>query len=504
MESAEIWQCTRDIALRPQVKIERDEDALSIADQMTGWQLIIEAMPSRAHLENFLRDAALTAEHDNVEQIHAKQRRLRKRLQHSERSLALAELLDFVVEHVPHYRERAEIYSPGQVCQNNDYRALLAHLPLLGKQDVRLHFERFLADTVDVGTGLARNALEMTATSGTTSERVQVIADLELNALPDDYESIWAIDNVPDMPRTAIFTSPTCMGRDCHLGASSMAERMRGEHTLFLDSTRDLFSIRAPLIEQIAHELEEFSPDFLFVNPIYLHWLALAAERHGIALKSPRLIVSSYQYMSQCQKQALEQLFAVPVMSFYAATEFGGARQGIQCHRGQLHVREDQSIIEIVQNNTNLGYGNLGSVVVTPHANRTFPIIRGVVGDVGRLLDSECSCPIAHWDVLELHGRSKDMLRVADTWVTNKQIDDAIADTPGLAFYQLIQHSRDRAVLSVIPAPGVSLRPDDVGERLQARTGLCAEVRTVRRLDPAPSLKFPQTQCRFLEPPVLL
>jgi hypothetical protein len=50
--------------------------------------------------------------------------------------------------------------------------------------------------------------------------------------------------------------------------------------------------------------------------------------------------MSSFQYLSSCQRRAIQTYLGAPVVDFYAATELAGARQAIQCSEGNLHVRE--------------------------------------------------------------------------------------------------------------------------------------------------------------------
>jgi hypothetical protein len=518
MHATEIWQYLQTAPMRPDVAIERDADgAISISDGATGWAIEIEEVASPDELARFIDDAALTSEYADTAAIGARQRRLRRRLQAAETADAVRALVAFAVDRVPYYRERAA------------YRAdsALADLPLLRKADIRRHFDALVADGVDIRGGLASGALELAASSGTTDERVQVIADMELSALPDDYESLWDVGPLRDTPRTAIFTSPACMGRMCHLGQSPYEQRLVGEHTLFLDSTRDLFALRRPLVERIAADLWRMQPDFLFVNPVYLHWLVRTARALDIALPTPALVFGCYQYVSRLQRRALEAALGAPVVSFYYATELAGARQAIECGRGHLHVRADHSVIEVLRGGAPAADGELGSLVITAHASRVFPVVRFAAGDVGRLVDADCPCAIGHWPVLELCGRAKDMLWAGaddgdgdgdaadgdgdgepiDRWVTTREIDDALADTPGLGFYQIAQRSPARLDIDAIPLLGETVREADIverlGDRVSANLGRAARVRTARRLEPAPSLKFPPTQCAFREPPEL-
>ncbi|KYF81592.1 hypothetical protein BE20_23585 [Sorangium cellulosum] len=492
------------IQLRQDIEVIVHDDITEIADRATGLVINLDGRhsppfdPGNAELWDTLRALAFLEEGLSPSEVRERQRA------HREQALALTQqerfraLVGFAVEHVPHYRERAAQYAPGlsEVPE-------ITRLPMLRKSDIRARFPRGLvADGIDIARGLEDKSLALVATSGTTDERLQVVSDTTLDSLPPQYEELWGLALGDETPRTAVFTSPTCVDAECHLGKSSYEERLRGGYTLFLNSSDDLFAIGRDRIQNIAEELHRFKPDFLWINPVYAHWLGRRCRELDIALPKVKLLISTYQYLSVLQRRALAEIFSAPVFSYYAATELAGCRAGIECSRGRLHVRGDQALIETVDAQGRSTDGRLGALAISTLEGRVLPLIRYLVGDLGRWTGETCDCAAADWPCFELHGRAKDLLRLEDRWITTRQVDDAIGDAPGLDFYKCVQTGASELRVEAIPALGAELRMGDIEERLRSRLGFAiVRSKIVKRLDPEPSLKYRLTQSR-VHPPV--
>jgi len=228
----------------------------------------------------------------------------------------------------------------------------LEKLPLMFKQDLRANLSALIADGVNVPGLMESGDLTFSATSGTTGERLQVISDTRLAALPPGHEALWGLPARPDdtLPRTAVFTSPVCTGPVCHLGKASMAERTCAGNTLFLNSTDDIFAITRPLAENIVAELQQFRPDFIVANPVYLCVLAERAAAWNLQIPPPAAIISTYQFLSRCQRRILRRNFDCPVFDFLAATDLGGSKVAVECLHGARHLRLDHAVTEVVRN----------------------------------------------------------------------------------------------------------------------------------------------------------
>ena len=93
---------------------------------------------------------------------------------------------------------------------------------------------------------------------------------------------------------------------------------------------------------------------------------------------------------------------------------------------------------------------------------------------------------------MQLHGRVRELLRLAGVWVTPRQLDTVISGIAGIDFYQMRQGPDSTLALIMVPTPGTDISKTLLRDTLQQRFGVDnVEIHTRRRLDTIPSLKFP-------------
>ncbi|MBK7861036.1 MAG: phenylacetate--CoA ligase family protein [Archangiaceae bacterium] len=491
------------IALRKSVEvIPRGGAQSELVDHDTGLTLTVEGFSLDGDSAAALRALGLLEEEGlSLAEVRERQRPVRLEALASQRLEQWRELIAFAAAKVPFYRERSAQYDADALETLDD----VAALPLMRKADVRANFPGGLvAEGIDVGKGIEGGNLELAGSSGTTEERLQVVSDLELTSMPDDFEALWHLPETDATPRTAVLTSPTCMGTQCHLGLAPYENRLRQQYTLFLNSTPDLFTTPKSTLENVAEELGRFGADMLLVNPVYLHWFARRCRELNVALPRPRIVLSCYQYLTRFSRRAITELLGVPVYDYYGSTDLGGARTAVECDRGRLHVREDHVSVEVLGKDGPKAPGELGALAVTALANRVMPLVRYLVGDVGKLVEKSCDCLLSDWACLELHGRSKDMLQLNGGWVTTRMVDDALSKVSGIDFYRVDQTGASELRVQAVPSLERSFDPREVeGTLREALKVGTVRVDTVKRLEPEPSLKYRLTECKVAQPPEL-
>jgi phenylacetate-coenzyme A ligase PaaK-like adenylate-forming protein len=358
-----------------------------------------------------------------------------------------------------------------------------------------------VSDDLDVGAQIRQGRVEVVSTSGTSEERLSAYSDNDVARVPPAFDEVWGLPEDVS-PRTAVFTSAVCSGGSCSAQPRPLAERIRHGTTLLLESPLDLFTLSEAQVRRVALEMTEFNADFLLANPIYLHWLIRRATEFNVELPRPRVILTSYQYLSGCQRRAIERSWQVPVYSMYSLTELGGYQVGIECRRGRMHVREDHCAIEIIAPSDVSAPAGVGAVVVSTIASRLSPLVRYVTGDIGEIVEEQCDCPLDDWQQLRMHGRARDMLFLGGRWRTSRQIDEALVAVEHLDFYTVIQTAADALEVQVIPALDGCPGSVEIRERLSDAFSLRqVNVTEVRRLKAEPSLKYRMTCCDWKEAP---
>ncbi len=497
------------LRLRDAVEVTFESGILSFADRDIELSIEIEigkqpelVALNRKKLECWLQSNAPDAE--QVVQVLCSLAMLdegssRVEIRKKQTLFQLNQLLEFTKQHVPFYEP--DTY-PSAVASLQE----MATLPLLRKSDVRGRFLDLVSGELDLASGISSGEVSLGSTSGSTGERLQSLSGPEVAQNPASYDYVWFGRAQGRPSKVAILTTPICSPTVCHLGRASYEERLiENGAVLTLNSCEDLFGVERSQIKKFADDLHRFRPDIVFCNPMYLHWFGRKATEWGIALPPVKALSSSYQYRSLLQTRGLHQVFGAPIYDYYGCTE-AAATPGQECPNGRLHVRSEQCLVEVVNEQGGpVPLQTLGAIVITTTAARTMPLVRYMVGDVGCLQEADCSCVLGGCPTIVLHGRAKDMLYLQNRWVTTRQFDDVIGTTDHLDFYSCKQLDERTLQVKVIPFLGYegSFPYHEVAEKVSSAFSVAnVIVEDVHRLDPLPgSLKFALTQCRYREPP---
>jgi phenylacetate-CoA ligase len=488
-------------ALRPGIEISPLPEGLQLTDTATGFAVELE--PEYASLleqtgpeaEDFWKSLTDMGLVDTGLEIPEIRRRQRNKLLESHPPLLerLRERLTEIRARVPFFRERAGQYDPERLQCPED----LASFPFLRKRDLREHFPNgLIPDDTNLAQGLEDGTATLLATSGSTDERLQVAARVEIDRHPFGCDDLYGVPIGGKQPRTAVFTTPVCTGVVCHLGSSPYEERLRKVYPdLMLNSTDDPFAIQPWLIDSFCEEIERFQPQILMADAIYLQCLIRRARELGARLPRVPFIQYGFEFGHRAAVRDIQREFGVPALNEYGATEEN--RIALECHRGSLHVRADVVHFEIVNADGPCPPGVVGAVALTTFDTLT-PLVRYLIGDAAAWAGKKCDCAFADWPTIELHGRLKDMMRAGGRWISTLDIDKAIGAPDWLDFYRVIQHGPERFEAQVIPAPGAAPDFEDLAERLSRHLDpRQIEFRTVSRFDPLKSMKIGLTQTRL-------
>lgn len=369
----------------------------------------------------------------------------------------------------------------------------LLKLPLMYKQDLRERLGDLIIEGTNVPEMMASGDVVFTATSGTTGERLQVVSDTRLSALPPSFEELWGLEALweEQLPRTAVFTSPVCAGPICHKGKTSLEERTVAGNTLFLNSDDDIFSLRRELAENVFEELWRFRPDFLVVNPVYLSVLCERGAKWNLRPPPIKAILSSYQFLSRCQRRILRRHFDCPIIDFYAASDLAGSKVAVQCMHGSLHLRGDHVYAEVVRGARHAALDEMGYLVLTTF-NSLVPLVRYVLGDLARLEPKPCRCAAgSSWPRIAFEGRARDMLYTNDRFITTRMVDEQISPLPAIHYYELREVQPQDFELRIVVAPGAASPAEEAKQLVQdLLAAKRVTVREVEHLRPENGQKF--------------
>jgi phenylacetate-CoA ligase len=149
----------------------------------------------------------------------------------------------------------------------------------------------------------------------------------------------------------------------------------------------------------------------------------------------------------------------VPLISDYGASEAPGIAE--ECASGRLHVSIDCYKVEVVNAHGEvLPEGTIGDLVITSLHNRTMPLIRYRIGDVGRLVPGQCECGSPFPQMELVVGKSVDLIttsyadKVSAHYLDYINIDLMKRGLYGIEQFKLYQHNRDEFELHVVHGKG--------------------------------------------------
>ncbi len=131
--------------------------------------------------------------------------------------------------------------------------------------------------------------------------------------------------------------------------------------------------------------------------PMEAIWLAEAARAMGRdpARDFPHLraICTAGELLSDARRERIARLWNAQVYNMYGCTEAGNIAAA--CEEGRLHLSWDHFVLEVLDTRTGepVEPGQLGTAALTTLTREAMPLLRYLLGDYLRLLDSgECPC----------------------------------------------------------------------------------------------------------------
>jgi phenylacetate-CoA ligase len=334
--------------------------------------------------------------------------RLRSMVRHAER-------------HCPFYRERFR--SVGFSAEQLRTWADLARIPITTRDDLQQP-ERLLAE------GYAPGRMHRSHTSGSTGKPTTTYFD----------RRSWMVGRHVLKLRARL----ACGLRPWDRIAVFQEDVPRGFVTSMVGRRASISLHRPP--SEILGELAAFAPTALYGAPSQLGRLAEA----GVRLPGVRLIFTSAELLDGVTRSRLEHEFGAPVLDIYGCTE--AKEVAWQCReRCGYHVNAEWLVVEICDGTDPAGPPE-GTILITSLYNRGMPLLRYRVGDMGRTLHGGCACGRGLPLIQPTVGRTVDHVRLpGGGQVSPYTLTCSVENVPGLRQYQIVQETKDRVVVRVIP-----------------------------------------------------
>lgn len=159
--------------------------------------------------------------------------------------------------------------------------------------------------------------------------------------------------------------------------------------------------------------LQAQDPDYLLTYTSNMMGLARLYQSGSYRLTRLKGLRSLGEALPQASRQFCQDVFQVPVVDIYSATEVGYI--ALQCpHSGHYHVQSETVFAEVLRDDgTPCTTGESGRLVLTPLHNFTMPLIRYEIGD-HVLVGQPCSCGRGLPVFERIMGRERNLLTLPD------------------------------------------------------------------------------------------
>lgn len=396
------------------------------AAMLTGRERLVYAALSAATRENLVARAR---------QVRARLLWGPERL-HAWRVERARETLLHAAAHVPLYRERFA----ARGFRAADFRAFeeLQRLPVLTRADLRERGPALLDETADPAT------MVRTSTGGTTGTPVSVYHD-RANAV----ERMLLTHRMYAMAGRRLGT-PTLLIAGSPIDAEAWATRREQlKNRLFRITVRSSFDLTPGAIGWLLDQLADRRFPWVIAYASVFDLLAAAAS--DLRLPPGLRIIPCAELVTQAQRERWRDVLGAESFEIYGSRELNSIAGELPDHAGMM-VNGDLYHVEITDPaGKPLPYGEPGLITVTTLRERSMPLIRYQLGDMGVMRPPTGEAPFPRLQIT--HGRVVDVICCPDGKLLPGEFFPHLMKEVAreVERYQVVQTDVDRLELRVVP-----------------------------------------------------
>lgn len=368
----------------------------------------------------------------------------------------LRALLVYAQKECPFYRERmaAAKLDPAAMGSVSEISAL----PLLTKQDIQTHREAMMA------AGFPEAQRVRNQTGGSTGSPLQFYVDKERfdsRMASTERHNLWA------GMRPGDWCAHLWGARLDQIADGGWWSTLRNA-LIYRRIELNTSTIREEDWAGFVAQVRSKRPRFLlaYANSAVLFAEHVRRDRcTDIRFES---IITTAEVLLPEQRETLETTFGGRVFNRYGCREVSIIASECEQHCG-MHANADALLVELVPD-ASIPQGS-GKIVVTDLFNRSMPLIRYEIGDVGRWSDlATCACGRGLPLLADVQGRITDFLTLSDgRKISGPSLTLVVADMPDVQQVQFVQKKIDAVTLRVVPGKGYG---DTTRAELRKRLGL--------------------------------
>ena len=186
----------------------------------------------------------------------------------------------------------------------------------------------------------------------------------------------------------------------------------------------------------------------LLTYPTILQLIMDHCKEKNVALH-PKRIISFGELLIKDMKAKMEKHFQTRIYNVYGTIETNFVAWECEKREG-MHINMDSCALEIINKNQK----GVGELILTNLVNKTMPIIRYEIGDLGKLKSEGCSCGRGLKMLKDLQGRQGDIIKTEKGSIPPISIRPTLYNVKGIKQYQLIQESKNKINVKIVKEKG--------------------------------------------------
>lgn len=201
------------------------------------------------------------------------------------------------------------------------------------------------------------------------------------------------------------------------------SKNIPGDDVFYIDprSGKMTFSIKLlneETITRIIEKINEYKPEWLYIQNSILYVLVYFAEKYGLSFPSS---IKYIEYIGEplCEyyRKRIYESIPCPSSNMYGCVETNGI--SYECSEGHNHLLTDNVFVEIVNENGDpIPDGEIGYVCVTGLCNTAMPMLRYRLNDIAQITKNiECGCDNKNPIIDIKAGRMTEYLLLDDDFV---------------------------------------------------------------------------------------
>lgn len=374
------------------------------------------------------------------------------------------ERLEHLIAHahrkVPYYNSALE--KAGAIVNGRVHLDRFARIPLLDKPTLRNHFRDLLA------AGHEKRGAFESSSSGSTGEPVRFVQDREYR----EWNQAVAATFNRWVGYQAGFPQVRLWGAERDVKAEGGSLRGRIGRWLRNETWLSTFRMSPDRIRHYVDIINRIKPNQIFGYVEGLNEIARLIGDEGLTVHSPASVVASAETLYRSARQRISRAFRATVSNRYGSSEMGPIASEDAIHEG-LTISAPTHYVEILRSDGNpAAPGEIGEIVVTLLTNFSMPLIRYRMGDVGAWQTPIKSRRPAWPGLLEVFGRTSDILIAEDgTHVHSNSLLFIFDPLEFISRFQIVQETPRNVAISIVltdPVPDPLKRYTDELEAIVA------------------------------------